>query len=357
MPDKRLIRRLFNLFGWMLNGLKAISLLLLLTPLFLTWQTYSPRRAASGLRPARVQYDTALGAEPINTSFTRPSIDGRGQYISRVSAENGNLNYYDEDNHVRQQYPLDSLRRVLQSPLNQLPADLRQRILTDRNRQTRQIDSMLRADPDVRIIRLPDRWVRQPTSGSGVAWRIKVPIWGQSVFNPRIGSYTNLTDWNRLASERPYAEIRPHLDLNATFELTVSIHRWSDLTFPVWVMAILSLITTLLWFLLPGVILHWLREIFRGLLNDAYFAPAITIRMQRIGQAFVGTFVAQNLLVTLNSYAARTYLDDRYFYSSNNLPYVSLDHWLWLFIGLVTLVLAQIFHYGSLLQREQDLTI
>jgi hypothetical protein len=356
MPDKRLIRRLFKLFGWMLNGLKVFFLLWLLTPLTLTWQTYSPRRAASGLRPARVQYDTALGTKPINTSFTRPTIDGRGRYFSRVSAENGNLNYYDEDNRLRQHYPLDSLRRTVQSPLGQLPADLRKRVLADRNRQTQQIDSILRADPDVSIIRLPDRWVRQPTSGSGVAWRLKVPVWGNSTFNPRTQSWTNLTDWNRLVSEYPYAEIRPHLDRGLPYELTVSIHRWSDLTRPVWPLAILSLLTTLLWFLLPGVILHWLREILRGLLNEVYFAPAITVRMQRIGQAFVGTFFAQNLLATLNSYAARDYLDGRYFYGPK-LPYVSLDHWLWFFVGLVTLVLAQIFHYGSLLQREQDLTI
>jgi hypothetical protein len=357
MPDKRLIRALFHLFSWMLNGLGAVFLIFMVVlPLALTWQTYNPRPATFGPESGRIRYDTALRADEITMSFNPAVTDGYGQQISRITGEDGILRYYSEDNHLFGQYSIDSLRRVVQSPPNQLPVALRSRILADRNRQTRQIDSVLRADPNAHITRLPDRWITHSVQ-SGFAWTIQVPVFSGSVFRYRSpGPWISPHNWSRQVSHPLDARLELRVSREVPYQLTIGIHRWPDLIRPFWPLAGLSLLSSLLWFLLPGAVLQWLREILSELLDDTYFASAITSRFRRIGGAFIAMFFARNLLDILKPFAANEYLQTQGF-MAETWVYAGPDHWLWLFIGLVTLVLAQIFHYGSLLQREQDLTI
>jgi hypothetical protein len=114
-----------------------------------------------------------------------------------------------------------------------------------------------------------------------------------------------------------------------------------------------TLFSTILLFAVYLYVLYNLRKIFATLVAENPFDCENVVRIRRIGGAVVTGAVLKSLVQTAFGFLFMRYV---------SIPGVdfnaklSLD-FATLFLGLVILVLAEIFHVGSGMQEEQDLTV
>ncbi len=99
----------------------------------------------------------------------------------------------------------------------------------------------------------------------------------------------------------------------------------------------------------------WLKQLFDTMLRHTVFHPVVSTRIRRIALTmlllpcltFASQFVSFEFMRQYSDQLGAAYS----FHHVSNLPLTTL------LPGALLLVLAQIFHYGTQLQQEQDLTI
>ena len=117
------------------------------------------------------------------------------------------------------------------------------------------------------------------------------------------------------------------------------------------VLGILGL--TLVTLVVAQAIIHQLRRIFRALQVESAFTVETAKRIRAIGLIFIGG----SLLQSLAAFLVGLMMMNNLVIQGVELNVKSNFHLSDIFIGLVILVLAEIFRHGAALQKEQDLTV
>ena len=364
MKKNVFIRFMHRLCGLLFYGQGALLLTgVVLLPLGLLYQSNTVEPLATA-RKNRVRYDTTFSKSVSGgSSYNLAMADNRGNFISKIDWQEQYLTYYDETGNATSRLRIDSLEhlyRVANQP--SLPDSVRQRVLADQRHQTRQIDSVLQANPTAMIHRMPDRWLLQPDvytgtgpGGTSFAYSIQVPI-RMYPMSPKHG-FINTTEWHQLISYEPYSDLRINRDSRDDYRLNIFIRRWADLTRSVWPLFALSLAQALVYVLVFWFVTLWFWQIFADLAGGNYFHEQVANRLSRIGWLFACAFVLKNLLDTIQPLVASAYIRQQGYNLITRWVLTGFDYWLWLSAGLILIAFAQIFRYGTQLQHEQDLTV
>ncbi|WP_375446921.1 DUF2975 domain-containing protein [uncultured Fibrella sp.] len=353
MKNIRLIRWLYRISSFLLYLEGAfIFLSFVVIPLMITGQTYSSSRRQ------QVEYDTTLRTgSSSGHGFSMATTDTQGQLISQAERRDSVIIYYGENQRKIYRLRLDSLKRLLQpKKSDNIPVVTHQRAVAYQHKLNRQVDSIQAVDPGTRIVRMPDRWIIQPGWSSGFAWSVTIPlqgeVWPKARYQPQLPQ-----QWQRILAYKPYTYLQQNLDKRLPFVLRASIFRWSDLNSFIWPLLLISSGWGLFYVAMLMLMTHWFREIFADLLNGEFFGKRIAQRVQQSGWLFIGGFVLENAIDVFQPIVAQQYLKKQGYLSYAQWVWSGPDHWLWLWAGLVLLVFAQIFRYGTQLQQENELTI
>lgn len=357
MENVRLIRWLYRLSSFLLCLEGAlIFLFLVLLPLMITRQSYlanSPKGNGQ-----RIEYDTTLSAgRTFGKGFSELTPDSQGQLIKKVERNDSVIVYYGENRQVITRLRLDSLRRLLHpTAADSVPISDHRQAIAYQQRLTRQIDSVLTTTPGIKIYRTPDRWLLQHEHGQGFVWSLAIPlyrmIWTKEGFDLPPGD-----NWRHTLTHKPYMYLEPNLDYRLPVMLRASIYRWSDLNSFIWPLLLVSTGWVLFYLAMLMLITQWFREIFADLLNGDFFGERIARRVQQSGWLFIGGFILKNVIDVFQPILVGRYLQTQGYVSYAPWIWSGPDHWSWLWAGLVLLAFAQIFRYGTQLQRENELTI
>ncbi len=341
MQNDSFIRVMHRIFSWLFFGSIALLVLsLVLLPIAFTRQEM---RTAN--RSEQVRYDTLLTNQGTSV-FNALAVDNTGQLISKIERQNEYLTYYGENGESIAHLRLDSMDNIA-STLRMV-----------RKKHARQIDSVLVANPYAMVYQFPDRWLIGADAFSGYAFNATLPYYGLFESGADSRLLWPVIDWQRTVSYVPAATVRLSQDRNTPYQLTVNIRRWSDLTPAAWPVMVITLIMFLLVAGFFILIIYWFRAIFADLLRGHYFERQIVKRVRYIGWLFVVGFVVKNGVDVMKPLLAKYYLQSQGYEDGGwGWTWNGPDYWLWLWAGLVLLVFARIFSYGTQLQREHDLTI
>lgn len=341
MQNDSFIRVMHRIFSWLFYGSVLLLVLSIAAlPVAFTWQeTHTANRSE------QVRYDTLFRGNGGTASFG--TFDNTGQFISKVGWQDNYLTYYGENGEPVAHLRLDSLQQVAGT------------LRMARKKQAQQIDSALAANPYTMIYQLPDRWLVQPDAVGSFDFIATLPYYGLFVSETgRERAWLGpATDWQRTVSYVPAAKVRLNQDQSIPYQLTVKIRRWSDLTPAGLVIFIVTLLTTLLAAGFFILIIYWFRAIFANLLQGQYFEQQIVQRVRYIGWLFIIGFMVKNATDIIKPLLAQYYLVSQGYENMGGWIWNGPDYWLWLWAGLVLLVFARIFSYGTQLQREHNLTI
>lgn len=353
MKNVLLIRWLYRISSSLLYLEGAIIFLaVVVVPLMITGQTYSSSRRQ------QVEYDTTLRTGSRSSrGFGIFTTDTEGRLISRTERQDSVIMYFDENQRVIYRLRLDSLKRLLHpGKADNVPVTVHQRAVAYQHKLNQQIDSSRAVNLGARIIRMPDRLILQPGSSSGFCWAVSIPlygeVWPKSHYYPYIPQL-----WQRTLAYKPYTYLQQNMNKRFPFVLHASIFRWSELNSFVWPLLLISSAWGLFYLAMLMLMTQWFREIFADLLNGDFFGKRIARRVQQSGWLFIIGFMLENAIDVFQPIVAQRYLKTQGYLSYAQWVWSGPDHWLWLWAGLVLLVFAQIFRYGTQLQQENELTI
>ncbi len=335
-----MIRWIYRIFDTLFFGQITIYCLALCAPLIFSVADWYERSVTGDGQ--RIRYDTTFSRTIPN--FTSEIRDSTGRILSKSEEEAGQLVTRDASGRGIRRQSLDSLQKAHAA----LDTPELERI---RARQDREIDSLLKADPNVRVIRYKDGY---RTSGKGTLYTgLTFPIFGTV---SRAGKFPPPL-WRDTLSVSPAITILQTENSSAPYTLSFQVRSWQEFQHIPVILILLGYLRLLLYI---GSLLwatYLLKNLFRALTYEVYFSKLIWKRCQAVGWIFVGLFVSYNLTLNLSHAATWRYLAAHGFHEDWQQPFLWPDEWMWLWGGLTLLVFAQAFRFGTQLQQEKDLTI
>lgn len=335
MNSKTFIRWMHRLFDTLFYGQIAFYCLFLCFPFIMQVASWWELSIANGGN--RVIYDTtASGLQrlPITVSET---YDSSGKRLGRTER--------DPTSSISTRLLIDSLPRRADSS----GSTLAKRKL--RKRQNQEIDSVLKADASAIVRRYRDSYAVQHPWESSFAFAI--PISGY----PSQYGLSLPGVWRDTLTKKPLIKLEQAIRTGSPYLLSISVCSFDDIS-------TLPLQLTLAYFallLLYALCLSWttflFKKTFGELVQGVYISTSSWLRCQKIGWLLIGGFILINGLRTLIHASAWRLLIDHGYAPWGQQPFLWPENWMWLWAGLILLVFAQLFRYGSQLQQEHDLTV
>ncbi|MFD2569640.1 DUF2975 domain-containing protein [Spirosoma soli] len=226
--------------------------------------------------------------------------------------------------------------------------------------QKAKIDSTLRANPEVYIIKKRNGYyVKEPSFMSYFPFRM-AGGYGPMPKSVLIKNWqnNNANDWEFRFIDSPTVKVRQQpLQLSHDYYLTFEYRTWRQFkTIPISAILLNRLQFLLAWMaLLIGF--YQLKRLFEDLSENRYFGPQQSRRINRVGWVLICYFTGNILLINAQNLYVRSYFAKQNFHVHDGFIPVFPDNWSLLLSGLTLLVLAHVFDYGRQLKEENELTI